>query len=143
MTARALGGKWVVRGESGEVIVELAEDDSESSEARATAPKPLAQRSSISRRDSGRGMKRLQCIVLFLQWHGRLARGLNMGGGSITFFLALVQKDELLDVNQHVAKITPCFYRILVLFLLLIEELERRCQLVRLRRARESDDVEV
>src|SRR5438132_7936008 len=89
MTARALGVKWVGRGERGEFAIcnlrfaieeESAVADSESNDARATAPKPLAQRKSISRRLSGRGMKRLQCIFqncgtgaspVALQGHGR------------------------------------------------------------------------
>src|SRR3954463_1216018 len=124
MTARALGVKWVGRGERGEFeISDLklemppATASCESSDASATAPNPFVQRSSISRRLRGRGMKRLQCI--------------------------LVHKDEFFYVDQHVTEVSPCFDRVGILFLLLGKELQRRFHLVRLRRAPESGDVEI
>src|SRR5678816_2033905 len=84
MTLRALAGKWV--GTLDET--DAAEPNARSfiSAASATAPKPLAQRSSMSRRVRGRGVKRPQCM-------GFDARS--------------VDEDKLLDVEQHVGQVRP------------------------------------
>src|SRR4051794_4486667 len=119
MTARAFAVKWVGCGERGDVEMVCAEVDSERSEARATAPKPLAQRRSISRRVRGRGMKRLQCIFFFKGGTGasRVARE-EHGRGAHATFSSSIQENELLHVDQHVTEIVPWLYRIGVLLLL-------------------------
>src|SRR5436190_20357663 len=61
MMLRAFGWKCDGRGASGFVSV-WPKARSPSSAVSATAPKPLAQCSSIWRRVSGAGMKRLQCM---------------------------------------------------------------------------------
>src|SRR4051794_31699240 len=81
MTLRALAGKWVP------AITEVEDPNARSfiSAASATAPNPLAQRTSISRRVSGRGVKRPQCIR-------------SVGS---------VDEDEFLDVEQDVGQVGP------------------------------------
>src|SRR6266566_2307887 len=113
MTDLALALKWLGRGERGEVEGEDAEADSERSDARATAPKPLAQRSSISRRLRGGAMKRLQCMS--------------------------VHKNKFLDVEENVAEVRPGFGRIRVIF----QKLQGGRQFIGLRRTGEGGDVEV
>src|SRR5437868_4569181 len=82
ITLRARAAWWRgLVGPSGAV----ARPSSASRAVRASAPKPLAQRVSISRRVRGRGPNRPQCMT-----------GLRS-----------VQENELLGVEEHVREVCP------------------------------------
>src|SRR5579875_1908539 len=85
MTLRARAGK----------CGSVAERPSSASSAdRATAPNPLAQRSSMSRRVRGVGMKRPQCMN-----HCSHLGDLPVDDS--------VYEDKFLDVEQHMSEIRP------------------------------------
>src|SRR6476659_4896813 len=86
MMLLALGRWWPVRGASGPAV-ELAAPAKALScmrAASATAPNPLAERRSISRREVRR---LLQC------WHSMM--------------LASLDENEFLDIDQHVTEVGP------------------------------------
>src|SRR5437870_3778050 len=88
MTLFAFAGKCVGRGTSelcGSVLPTPPNDFSASSAVNAMAPKPFAQRASISRRVSARGMK-------FPQW------------------CMSVEVDEFLHVEEHMREVGPCAF---------------------------------